>query len=86
MSSVIPPKRKLEKFVIATAASVRNAAKVVVGMPKLPITADRITTSAVIEPSARPAIISSTGSDFPKNFCHSLLSCRPCTVRLTWSP
>jgi len=85
-SSVIPPKKKLEKFVIATAARVSKAAKVVIEWVKLPINAERMTTSAVTDPSARPAINSRMGSFFPKNFCHSLLSFSPCSVSSTRSP
>jgi len=81
-SSVMPPRRKLEKLVMATALNVRNAAKIVAfivnGFPtNAAITAERITTIPVIEPSTKPATISSMGSFFSRRLSHSLPSFSP---------
>ncbi|MBS7614392.1 hypothetical protein KEJ18_01460 [Candidatus Bathyarchaeota archaeon] len=79
-SSVVPPSKKLEKFVIATAANVSNAANMVVWTAWPAIKAERMTTSPVIEPSAIPATVSRIGSLFRRRFRHSLLSLFPLSV------
>ena len=81
-SSVIPPSRKLEKLVMATALSVKKAAKtIVLGFPKnvvlavnVAMKAEIITTKLVIEPSTKPATTSMMGSFFKRRLSHSLPS------------
>ena len=79
-SPVIPPSKKLEKFVMATAVKVRKAANAAVRIARPAKNADRITTKPVIEPSVKPATISITGSFFRSKFSHSLPSLTPSFV------
>ena len=84
-SSVIPPKRKLEKLVTATALSVKRAAKTIVfGLPSnvelaviVAKNAERITTKLVIDPSTKPATISMMGSFLSRRLSHSFPSFWP---------
>lgn len=85
---MIPPRRKLEKFVMATALRVRNAAKMTaLWVPRkadvvvnVAIKADKITTRLVTEPSTNPATTSMIGSFFNRRLSHSLPSFWPCGV------
>ena len=77
---MIPPNRKLEKFVMATAASVRKAANVAVLVAKPAMNAERITTRPVMEPSTSPATTSRIGSFYNSKLRHSLPSLMPCSV------
>lgn len=69
-SAVIPPSRKIEKPVIATALNVNKAAKIrVLGSPsnvlapvKVDMEAERITTRLVMDPATKPATTSMIGS------------------------
>src|SRR5665647_1022275 len=74
-SSVIPPSRKLEKLVMATAVSVKKAAKTtilgsrnIVLAVNVDMKVERITTKLVMEPSTSPATISIMGSFFSRRF------------------
>lgn len=84
-SSVMPPSRKLEKLVIATAASVKRAANVAVPSDKPAMKAERTTTSPVMEPSVNPATTSMIGSFFNNRLRHSLPNFAPCSVSWTVS-
>ena len=76
-SSVMPPKRKLEKLVIATALRVKKAAKTVTEVANAAMKAERMTTIPVIEPSTKPATISKMGSFLRRRLSHSLPSSSP---------
>jgi hypothetical protein len=80
-SSVIPPKKKLEKFVTATAVKVKKAVKITPRMEEntpLAVTVDTkaeiVTTRLVIDPSTSPATTSRIGSLLRSRLCHSVAS------------
>lgn len=80
MSFVAPPKKKLEKFVIATEVNVNSAVKIVNLEDRFAKKEDSITIRLDIDPSVKPATISNTGSLFNSRLLLSSLTFKPIGV------